>query len=231
MLEDFVNGKRVAVIGGSESVIGTRFGKKIDSYDVVVRINCHWPCPLKLRPACDATEDIGKRTDIFFGSFGYLQMSRFKRMKVNMKLVVFNNFKNNHNSLEYYERKKQDWNDKQTEKFDELEKMLKRRNIEYYWYAERHEVPKTSFKATSGLLALLALLSKEPTEIFVTGFDFYTLGTPQMAWINHDPLRERNYFREHVASDKRVVLDDTAEKSLKSDLQGVMQISENNIKL
>jgi hypothetical protein len=56
----YVEGARVALVGPAPSIIGSKQGELIDSYDMVVRLNHALPVPSEL------TEDIGTRTDILY---------------------------------------------------------------------------------------------------------------------------------------------------------------------
>jgi len=87
-LSDFIHGKRVAIVGGARSIRGSRLGKKIDSYDTVVRINCHWPCSFHFDRSLktDWTEDIGYRTDVLGLALVMFNPTAIRRMRP--KLIV-----------------------------------------------------------------------------------------------------------------------------------------------
>ncbi len=55
--------KRIVLVGPSNSLIGNKQQQKIDSYDLVVRLNKSLPLPNNLK------SDIGSRTDILYNSF------------------------------------------------------------------------------------------------------------------------------------------------------------------
>lgn len=57
---ELLNGKRVALVGPSASIVGQCLGDKIDNYDFVVRMNFQWPISEKL------TVDVGSRMDILY---------------------------------------------------------------------------------------------------------------------------------------------------------------------
>jgi hypothetical protein len=217
---DLISERRAVIIGGSGAIVGTGVGSLIDSYDVVVRVNCHWPCPLEIQPPIDAKKDIGYRTDVLFACLGNLEMKRLRRMK-ELKLIILTDFKTEHlppeNTMDLAKVKR----------LNLLMAHCKKRNIPYYWYGEKHL--QILSDATSGILALSTLMSEEPSELFVAGFDFYTFADPQKAWLSHKPAKEREYFRKHIASDERVILHEHVEESLKSDVQ-VIQV-EDDIKL
>lgn len=54
-----LEGKNVAVVGSSMSILGTQQGKEIDSHEVVIRINLRFPQP-------NEYDDVGTKTDLFY---------------------------------------------------------------------------------------------------------------------------------------------------------------------
>jgi hypothetical protein len=57
-MKNLLKGKTVALVGPSSSLIGSKLGSKIDSYDIVIRVNKGIPIPKHLE------EDLGIRCDI-----------------------------------------------------------------------------------------------------------------------------------------------------------------------
>lgn len=57
---EYLMGKKVALVGPAPTIIGSKQGDLIDSYDIVVRVNKAVPIPTHL------TRDIGKRTNILY---------------------------------------------------------------------------------------------------------------------------------------------------------------------
>ena len=55
-----LRGKRVALLGPANSVVGSKAGALIESYDLVARLNFQWPIQADLRA------DIGERMDILY---------------------------------------------------------------------------------------------------------------------------------------------------------------------
>ena len=69
LLKNLIRGKKLAIVGNAPSEIGTGNGKKIDSYDIVVRINNY---------VIDGYEnDYGTKTDIWIRGFGGLDMKDY----------------------------------------------------------------------------------------------------------------------------------------------------------
>ena len=56
----YISGKSVAIVGPAASLIGENNGEKIDSHDIIVRINNDFPLSSKL------SKDIGSRTDVLY---------------------------------------------------------------------------------------------------------------------------------------------------------------------
>ena len=55
-----MTGKTVAIVGPSSCVVGSGFGKAIESHDLVARINHQWPIKKELE------NDLGSRMDLLF---------------------------------------------------------------------------------------------------------------------------------------------------------------------
>jgi hypothetical protein len=58
--QTFLADKRVALVGPSLSIIGSGYGSDIEQYDLVVRMNHHWPIDPGL------VSDVGSRMDILY---------------------------------------------------------------------------------------------------------------------------------------------------------------------
>jgi hypothetical protein len=57
---NFIIGKRIAIVAHATSIVGTKQGPLIDSYDFVVRVNNSLPIPEDLK------DDIGTRCDVLY---------------------------------------------------------------------------------------------------------------------------------------------------------------------
>jgi len=58
----YLLGKRVVIVGPASSIVGTKQGPYINSYDVIVRINDALPVPEDLK------EDVGTRCDVLYSN-------------------------------------------------------------------------------------------------------------------------------------------------------------------
>jgi hypothetical protein len=170
-LAETISGKRIAVVGPSPHLEGVGMGDKIDSYDVVCRLNELLPVGLE--------KDYGSRSDVLFWSMGCKFMDFFKgmiqdnpEMMSRVQLLVCprhslhvtshhaGNFSPERNVFKNYKSLEID-----TEFFhigDEL-------NTQFETSIGCHP--------TIGTLALLTLLEYNIRELFVCGMSFYTTKT------------------------------------------------------
>ena len=57
---DLIEGKRVAIVGPAKYMMNSKYGREIDSYDTVVRLN------RSCESIQDYSDDIGTKTDILY---------------------------------------------------------------------------------------------------------------------------------------------------------------------
>lgn len=206
-VEGFFRGKRVAVVASGPGCLDNEPGL-IDSYDVVVRVN-QWKC----------SEPTGFRTDVAYSFWGSSIKNDREAMKAEgVKLVLC---------------KCPD------AKFMESEwhrKMGKPHGVDFryiykdrkgWWFCPTYVPSVEEFKASFDLLgqhipstgfsALLLVKSCWPSEIYATGFDFFSSGIHNVnePWrpgnpedpIGHAPEREREWLkanRDGITVDKRL---------------------------
>lgn len=161
--EDFFRNKRVAIIGGADSVLKEKLGEYIDSFDVVVRIN-------KGVEIIEAqSQYVGCRTDVLFHAFydvkgdkGSSPVTIDLWSKKNVGLLIFsrnykydlyaaNNFFNflrkNNNKLKY----------------TQVPLDITCREIETFKPAA----------PTTGLTAIDTVFKCNPSELYLTGITFF----------------------------------------------------------
>ena len=195
-LKKLIEGKRVCICGPSISQVGTNLGEKIDSYDIVCRINMHLPWKNK--------EDYGKKTDLLFNGAwpiydGNLRKdllkydekdSRYYKLMKNTKMVYFIDPINE----QYFRNNPYGSSDQSHDKsWNEFKEKFKNNKIKYgttnIWLTE---ICKKFIKKTigvskelylsnlslsnSGMHSILVLLRHNPKELFITGFNFYNWG-------------------------------------------------------
>ena len=78
VLEKLLSGKKIAFVGPAPNIEGAGLGEKIDSYDLVVRINTAYDIPENL------WSDYGKRTDIVVSC---LNVSKLSSLRANIPFV------------------------------------------------------------------------------------------------------------------------------------------------
>lgn len=154
VLKKLLDGKRVALVGPSNHLVGLATGEKIDSYDVVVRIGQFFPIPEKMY------EDFGKKTNIVAHSFNQFQIPKCDRKFLNsldlvMCSMASNDFKGSHDVF---------FRSLTTDSY----------NIsDTFFYKICKETGTT---VNSGFAALIILLQYDIKEIYVTGYSFYNMG-------------------------------------------------------
>jgi len=154
-LSKLVEGKRVAVVGPSPHLECLGYGEKIDSYDVVIRLNQKFAIPES------KYKDYGSKTDIMFGSFNHLNQGECDENKdyiKSLKLLVCP-------MLSMWDLHKQNsW-------FDST-------GVPYHNVCDGHlfkifkEVGTT---CNTGFTAVIILLNYNIKELFVTGMTFFDM--------------------------------------------------------
>ena len=170
-LLSLLKGKRVAIVGPAAYLTGKGHGKEIDQYDVVIRPNA-FSVPLK------AQTDYGRRTDIMFHNMGTPWMPGLKeQVKENpdalksLKMVVCPVIKADHSEVNFMS-----WPDTHISacatNFDQFNKD----NIPFWWvgvanYKKMYR--EVGCQPYSGIITLLIASKCYPSELLLTGFDFY----------------------------------------------------------
>lgn len=212
MFSDLIRGKRVAVIGGSSELVGIQQGSHIDSHDVVLRVNLHWPCPIFYEPQHDATEDIGERTDIVFQAMAAWRHERFLAMPA-PKLVLLRGAAS---ILRKGTSAAPDWS------FPHLELITegcRSRGVELQYASPTYDHLYPCWSPNTGLLALKCVMEENPAEVYVAGFDFSFFHYRAVNFTNHEPLLDRKYFRDQIASDPRVRLHSIVRKAMEMEYE------------
>lgn len=154
-LAKLVEGKRIAVVGPSPHLQGLNYGEKIDSYDVVIRLNQKFAIPESKH------KDYGSRTDIMCGSFNHLNQGECDQNKdyiKSLKLLVCP-------MLSMWD-------------LNEQNKWFDSTGVPYHNVCDGHlfkifkEVGTT---CNTGFTALLILLNYNIKELFVTGMTFFDM--------------------------------------------------------
>ena len=163
----FLKGKRVVVVGPSRSIKGSGQGKKIDSYDVVVRINLGLDIQENLK------KDVGSRIDILYSAmsryywetnvFSPKNLSKIEK-KYDIKWIVNTGIRRA-TVLRMAE-------DKAKSKVKIGLKLVSKKNIKYL-------KNKLKGKPTAGIISIYDLLQYEISELYITGLTFYNIMSPK----------------------------------------------------
>ena len=208
---EMVRGKSVAVVGGSNLLEGIGQGEYIDSHDVVLRVNLHWPCPIFLEDQRDLSVDIGQRTDIVFQAVSAWRPGRFHQMDIKLVIIRGN------------DRFVQDFLSHDTPThwlhpmFLQILDDCEQRGTAVEYFSPKYDHIYPEWNPNTGLLALKTVMYEEPSKVYVAGFDFSVFHNRVVNWYHHDPLKDRQYFRNHIATDPRVEMHPIVRKAVESD--------------
>ena len=213
---NYLKGKTVCVVGAAGALKGSGYGAKIDSYDVVVRVNAGFPVN------ADIVEDVGKKTDVVC-----LGTIAVKKWLENKKLFAV--FKRSGArcllSVKYTNEIGKGF-------YDELKRCAPKATITSFidvkWRNKQYrEIGK---RPPSGYIVIGALLRYDIKELHVTGYDFYRSGyyedygksrvgvivkhLGKCVWSKDNYILHRNHFNKYYQSDKRVSCDETLTRIL-----------------
>jgi hypothetical protein len=152
---DYILGKKVVIVGPAPSIVGTGQHDKIESYDIVIRLNHALPVPSKLH------KDIGERTDVLYTTTKAKSLhSDFDFLQKTLKWIV----------CPYAD----------VEPFDRYMVQFKKKNKDRipfvcaYSHNEYHQVlTSIGTRPTIGLSAIIHMLKHEISELYITGMTFY----------------------------------------------------------
>lgn len=214
--------RRVAIVGGADSVLKEKNGKLIDEYDIVVRIN------KGVEVIETQKEYVGAKTDVLFHAFfdnandpGKSPITTELWLKHNVKQIIYSN---NHkvavdgmyNFLNFVRKTNAKL------KCMEVPQELYKKNIQAirpYW-------------PTTGFIAINTVYNCKPKELFITGVTFFK--TPHNSAYRkesieifqkmfkeepgkHNPDAEYKYVKKIYNEMKGVIkVDDTLKKILET---------------
>lgn len=218
--ENWFKGKRVAIIGGADSVLKDKLGDYIDDFDVVVRIN-------KGVELIETQSDfVGKRTDVLFHSFldnpkdiGHSPITIGLWEKHNVKKVVYSL---NHKKIirGIYDLIAFSKKSRNKMKFSE---------VPVYIYDKNLENIAPFITPTTGHVAVSTVFQCQPKELYVTGITFFK--TPHNKLYrktsmdvfhqqftgkvnHHNPDAEYNYFKKIYENNKDIIKPDQTLKKI-----------------
>lgn len=161
--ETWFKGKRVAIVGGGDSVLHEKLGKYIDDFDVVVRVN------KGVEIIDQQYEFVGRRTDVLFHSF-YMRNNDITTSPIAIDLWKKNNvikliFAHNYfcsdysmqNLLYFLSISKKQY------LFSQVPKQM---------FYENHKAVYPANGPTTGFVAINTVFNCQPKELYITGFTF-----------------------------------------------------------
>jgi len=161
--EKILNQKTIAVVGPSPHLLGKKLGSKIDSYDIVCRLNEVRPIGLEV--------DYGKKADILFWHLNNCDKNEFMSHK-NSDPETFKNIK-----MLVYPRQHEDVNKRGCGVSSPLENATKWFPGTPFFQTDTRAVKnlEDAHQAhfTVGTLALLMLLEYNFKELYVCGMSFF----------------------------------------------------------
>tara|TARA_B100001250_G_scaffold169750_1_gene146204 strand:+ start:37686 stop:38429 length:744 start_codon:yes stop_codon:yes gene_type:complete len=215
-LSKLLEGKSIAIVGPSPHLTNLGLGKRIDSYDIVIRINEIL--------SKKSSKDYGSKNDLIFVNLNDDFLDAFKGMvELNLdKVKDVSLFVSPRNSLHISTENRFELDEKKN-----VFKQYKKLNLNNDFYHIGDEKNKeleskvTSYPST-GLLALMLISEVNFSELYVCGFSFYSTSfaySPERTEIynsrnhqvsnisGHDMLTEINYLREHFPKNKNIKVD------------------------
>ena len=208
---DFLNGKRVALVGPAASLKGQGRGEYIDSHDFVVRINY-----AKIQSVVDA----GSRTDIVYYDGSYHDYS-----SCNPKFLVCS-----YPETEWFFESRCRVN------VESFKQKYQHHivNSDIYRSIKTSLDPEHKVRPNSGTIAIVDLLSSNLSNLYITGVDFYRssylsthpdYGNKQLKEIKsifakgdngdyHDTDKQFYYFKNEIMKDDRIEVDEFLGKIL-----------------
>ncbi len=208
---EILKDKRVVLVGPSWHTKGSKQGKKIDSYDIVVRMNLGYRIPNKIK------NDIGTRMDILYCSlsdyyfkYGYFTKKILKKMAKKTKCISLTHCKIHKKCLR------------------DLDNINKNINIPIYIVDNKTYnflKSKINKKVSCGIVTIFDLLRYGIKELYITGFTFYdtkVIGKRRIYYSNynkngikyskrpfgsHDMSAELSMFKKCYDKDERIKCD------------------------
>jgi hypothetical protein len=188
-LRCFLEGKSVAIVGPSPHLQGTDSGKKIDNYDVVVRVN-YFQTPT------DKKVDYGSRTDLMFHNFGTPWMGALKDLiKTHpedfdcVKFLACPVIRGKHSDNIF------NWSDDHISDVVENSDSINKNGVPFYWIGipeYRRIYNEVGCEPYSGPIAISILLSYPIKELLITGFTFY-IGAKTVSDIYFDSYKAEKH--------------------------------------
>lgn len=213
IFDDYVQGKKIIVVGPAGYLQDKKLGEYIEGFDVVVRIN--HAIPIK------NTEDYGTRTDLLYHILSHRGSNGIHKDVVDRDEI--NQWK--HSGLKYLVSRHDQYSKRiRMIKYNLM--LLKWTTVGERFYRQlKHKIGKKN--PNTGLLAIMHLLSLDVKSVNVIGFDFYRSGVykgygdigrnEDAEKVNerwHDTEAQLKFLKGVVKEEKRLILDKVLEDIL-----------------
>lgn len=150
---EYIQNKSVVFVGACPNLLGRELGKKIDSYDIIVRSNNFWRPFMK-----DIENDYGSRCDVLYVNNQYHRETKpfpIEEMRIRgLKWLCFKGLNN-----------------------DKINRYNKAINSRSYMPSVKY-IAKALPSATAGLFLCADILNQKPKEFYYTGVDFFASKKP-----------------------------------------------------
>lgn len=213
---EWFEGKRVAIVGGADSVLAKKMGQYIDSFDVVVRIN------KGVELIEDQYEYVGTRTDFLFHSLydegvkdrGSSPITLSLWEKYNVKNIVYsNNCSSSGYAASNFLKFLKNTNCKKT--ITQIPGYLLKKNL---------DIVKSP---TTGFSAINTIFNCNPTQIYLTGITFMKtshnklyrndMNRDYLSSSSHDTEAEYQYIKKIFLENKnKIYIDEVLRKIIES---------------
>jgi hypothetical protein len=175
---DFVRGKKIALVGPSKHLLNAKNGELIDSFDLVARIKCLEYVPLEknknkypLKLLKNSLEDIGTRTDIIYSSRGLRKrdrrrdrtIERFEEGGIKFYIACAPN----------HPEKQPDFSTRRIAKLDSWSTLCNETPIMDELERYNKGQKQKNIAPQAGFFALLHLIASDCKEISIFGLTFY----------------------------------------------------------
>jgi len=165
-----------------------------------VRVNLHWPCPRWSDTRFDATEHIGHQTDVVIVTESVWNKGWFQFPDVKYIVIIVQQ--------------------QSTKMMENILGVMDRGDYDYdiLLWNEAHLVlnPILHCTPSTGMIAMHLVMETDPKELFVCGYDFFT--QTFRGWKPHDPVAEREYFRDVILPNPKVSANSITEASAMSNI-------------
>lgn len=217
-VKGFFKGKRVAVFGSAPTCLDND-GKKIDEYDLIVRVNNYRMVGERHGRKYDYRSRVGSRTDVFYSFFGSSIHKTPQELKTEGVRLCMSKLPDDKPIDSPWHEKKR--------KLEGVDYRAIYRRRKGFWFCPTY-VPETKefialfeelgrHQPTTGFSAIWTIMRCEPEELYITGFDFFTsrIHNVNEPWrsknvddpICHRPEKEKEALKEMAKNNHTITLD------------------------